>query len=1695
MAMTKDVELVIRAKDAATKAIVSIKDALKDLTGIQEDVGASAAKTDTLLGELGRQLSTLNTEAKGLSALGKVAGEIAKAGKAVSSLEDDVRKATSEFAKLARETEAAKRNANQLRGQLEAERNALKFNTTERKQALDQLRTANKEVAQAERAQEALNRAIEKAPTPKKVTGVGKDIGAPQTSATASAGVFNQAALTSARAEQAALKSVVAEFDAEILKSKQAIGVFEKQVAAAAEQERKLSRETDRTSASLAKGREDLSKSRTVLTEITSAAGTASASFGTLALNQDKIAQASTRMAAEIARAKAQIDAINASKPATAATGDRRATLESRRDFVAAQAEVKRLGEEMRSAQAPTAEMGAALGRAQAAARLAGQTYDANRIAASQLKNEQGSLTSFLQRTSTDQQKAATAFVQSQAAMARGNSQIASTASQAASALPPIAAAARDVNTGLDAAAKGGGSFRAALTSIYGEGRQSLSLLQRIRSELLSLAAAYIGLYGAANQIGGILSAYQKLEAAQSRLGAAFGGNRDQVSTQLDLITSQAQRLGVSFGDLSEQYSKFAVAANAANFASDATRRIFLSVAEAGRVNKLSADQLNGVFLALTQMISKGKVSAEELRGQLGERLPGAVTLFAEALGVGTAELDKMLQAGEVAANQGTLLKFADTLDKKFGSELQTSLKGTTSEIGRFWDNIFQGQLRIAQGGFIDAFTNALRDLNTYFQSREGRDFFLSIGAALARVTNAVAAVVPHFGMIGQAIAVLIGLKVATYFTGIIAALTGANGAFGAITASTFALSTNVDLLRAKLAGLSGGLAAGRVGFSALAAAAYSAAASLTANGVAVTALRVSLSALGAVAGVVAGGFRLLWTALGGLPGVIITGLTFALGSWLTKVTDATSAIDEHKRIMGEVNSAYEKVRDTARTWGQEVKNVSLDQANANVRRMREEFEKAREAAKDFTSYDLRLYVGSARQAASSINDLRTAFVQGKIGASTFRIEVEKIYAATKDDNVRRYGEGMLVVARAAEDAEKRVGAAAIVARDLGSSLTGIDTEAKAAGGSIGALDKTAGDAAETMKRQLVDQSKAFNEILKEINKSIPAISEEMKRLEEIEALDKQYKAAVNLARTMGQVNELTVSYGKSLAGINDKYNSRTISGGDGGSLVDKIVGAETGGTADPTSAKNPLSSATGLGQFIGSTWINLFKKYFPERAESMSREAILELRKSEKISRDMIALYAKENADILQKAGVSVDQAALYLAHFLGPDGAVKVLQAPKGTPVSDVVGQDAINANKSVLQNKTTDQVIAWAERKIGLSREEIAIQRDVAELENKRGEKAKEYNDDLTTRLKLKADENANEGRLSKDAFVQKALAEEMKRAKAAEVILTDAQIAQIKELAAAEWEVTNAKREGKTANQEATIALQQVVALATQRKELERQFAEAQKTGDVTKTDLFSTQLTDVNTKLQEAIDKARAMWIAIGGPEADVALTKLDTFKIKADTATGSLNMFGLTSKQVQSLTNSFADGMVGAFESFTKAIANGENAVKALGKAFLKFAADFLLEIAKMILKQQILNAISAIGKAFGFGGLVPTAHTGGIIGPVGAGLGNMRRAVAPALFAGALTYHTGGIAGLKPDEVPTILREGEEVLTEANPRHRNNIGDESNRTPNTQRPIRQVIVLDEDSVRQHLMSASGEEVVVTHIKNNSTTIRQVLGI
>lgn len=146
--------------------------------------------------------------------------------------------------------------------------------------------------------------------------------------------------------------------------------------------------------------------------------------------------------------------------------------------------------------------------------------------------------------------------------------------------------------------------------------------------------------------------------------------------------------------------------------------------------------------------------------------------------------------------------------------------------------------------------------------------------------------------------------------------------------------------------------------------------------------------------------------------------------------------------------------------------------------------------------------------------------------------------------------------------------------------------------------------------------------------------------------------------------------------------------------IADQITGVESGG--DPN-ATNPNSSATGAGQFISSTWLDTLAKHRPDLTGSP--EELLALRNDPDLSKEMTAAYAGDNQAILSKAGVPVTPGTTYLAHFAGPGGAVKVLQADPDAPVSDILGPAVMKANP-FLQGMTAQGLQAWAAKKMGVS-----------------------------------------------------------------------------------------------------------------------------------------------------------------------------------------------------------------------------------------------------------------------------------------------------------------------------------------------------------------------------------------------------------
>ena len=89
--------------------------------------------------------------------------------------------------------------------------------------------------------------------------------------------------------------------------------------------------------------------------------------------------------------------------------------------------------------------------------------------------------------------------------------------------------------------------------------------------------------------------------------------------------------------------------------------------------------------------------------------------------------------------------------------------------------------------------------------------------------------------------------------------------------------------------------------------------------------------------------------------------------------------------------------------------------------------------------------------------------------------------------------------------------------------------------------------------------------------------------------------------------------------------------------------------------------------------------------------------------------------------------------------------------------------------------------------------------------------------------------------------------------------------------------------------------------------------------------------------------------------------------------------------------------------------------------------SSLLADLARLSARKFILGPLANVlsGALGNLGNLfAPVLHAGGMVG----GAAPARRVPAMA-FAGAPRMHSGGWAGLRPDEVPAILQKGERVL------------------------------------------------------------------
>ncbi|MFO7853775.1 MAG: phage tail tape measure C-terminal domain-containing protein, partial [Paracoccaceae bacterium] len=169
-------------------------------------------------------------------------------------------------------------------------------------------------------------------------------------------------------------------------------------------------------------------------------------------------------------------------------------------------------------------------------------------------------------------------------------------------------------------------------------------------------------------------------------------------------------------------------------------------------------------------------------------------------------------------------------------------------------------------------------------------------------------------------------------------------------------------------------------------------------------------------------------------------------------------------------------------------------------------------------------------------------------------------------------------------------------------------------------------------------------------------------------------------------------------------------------------------------------------------------------------------------------------------------------------------------------------------------------------------------------------------------------------------------------------------------------------------------------------------------------------TEATRRLADATERAADGWVAIGDAARDYA---------------GEAGTLGAD------VGERLADGFRSAEQVVADFVERGK-------VDFRSLVTSMIADLARLAARQFVLGPIAAgLGAMFSAAPLAaplpvprPVAHAGGVAGRIPA-----TRLVPDAAFLGAQRLHGGGIAGLRSDEVPTILLRGERVLSRAESR------------------------------------------------------------
>lgn len=357
-------------------------------------------------------------------------------------------------------------------------------------------------------------------------------------------------------------------------------------------------------------------------------------------------------------------------------------------------------------------------------------------------------------------------------------------------------------------------------------------------------------------QVGEAVAQLQSFRNALSAVSPSAQEAANSTAFILDVVN----RYNVPLKTARDSFVKLYASMQPAGFQGDQIRGLFEGVSKAAATFGMSADQVNRVNYAFAQMASKGQVMSEELKGQLGDVLPGAVAIFAQAAGFKgpeaiknfSAELEKGSYKGKAmvellnnvsvlmntkfaagaagAANtfQGAMNKIQNSLQKLYesfepvaGAFLGAFVKPISQGIEALSDGLnafFTGAATKTAGGF--AIAKELEALRPVFEGiKTNAKGLIDVFAGLAKIALEL----------GKALIIIASNPIVGYLARLLAASLPLIAAYAGIRAAILALVPALTMARTFLIQFIVQLAAGQTALNATSLAAKSAGISIRA--------------------------------------------------------------------------------------------------------------------------------------------------------------------------------------------------------------------------------------------------------------------------------------------------------------------------------------------------------------------------------------------------------------------------------------------------------------------------------------------------------------------------------------------------------------------------------------------------------------------------------------------------------------------------------------------------------------------------------------------------------------------------------------------------------------------------------------------------------------------------------------------------